>query len=326
MAETIKVAVTGAAGQIAYNLLFRIASGEIFGKDRLVQLQLLEIPYAMRALEGVVMELDDCNFPNLAKVEVFDQADRAFDGVQWALLVGSRPRQPGMERSDLIRVNGPIFVGQGQALNRAATDVRVFVVGNPCNTNCLIAINNSDVPASRFSAMMRLDQNRAASMLARKAGYPTGSVNRMVVWGNHSNHQYPDFENARIAGLPATEVIKDEKWLKETFVPEIRERGATVIATRGASSAASAANAVLCDVGSFLAPTPEGELFSAAVLSDGSYDIESGLVFGFPLRHTGGGEWSIVQGLSMSPWARQQVDMVLDELRREREFVKDLLR
>ncbi|MBF0158476.1 MAG: malate dehydrogenase [Magnetococcales bacterium] len=326
MAEPVRVAVTGAAGQIAYNLLFRIASGEIFGKDRPVHLRLLEIPAAMHALQGVVMELEDCNFSPLASIETSDQPERAFDGVNWALLVGSRPRSPGMERSDLIRINGPIFVGQGKALNRAAPDVRVAVVGNPCNTNCLIALNNSDVPPERFSAMMRLDQNRAASLLARRAGQPMGSVTNMVVWGNHSNNQYPDFENARINGKLAPDVIRDETWLREQFVTEIRQRGAMVITIRGSSSSASAANAILCDIHAFSQSTPTNDWFSAAVCSNGEYGVDPGLVFGFPLRSSGQGDWSIVEGIPMSPWAQTQLNKVLDELRHERDVVKDLLR
>ena len=225
MADPIRIAVTGAAGNIAYSMLFRIASGGLFGKDRHVHLHLLEIPPAMNALEGVVMELEDCAFPTLAGITATDQPEKAFDGVNWALLVGSRPRGPGMERADLIKVNGPIFVGQGKALNRGASDVRAIVVGNPCNTNGLIAMNNSDVPNERFSAMMRLDQNRAQALIAKKAGVGVTAVTNMTIWGNHSNNQYPDFENARLNGQPIAEVISDQGWLRDTFLPQVQQRG-----------------------------------------------------------------------------------------------------
>ncbi|MBF0454538.1 MAG: malate dehydrogenase [Magnetococcales bacterium] len=324
MANPIRVAVTGAAGQITYSMLFRIASGAVFG-DRPVQLQLLEIPPAMGALEGVAMELDDCAFPLLTNVICTDDPEVAFDGVSWAWLVGSRPRGPGMERSDLIQANGPIFVGQGKALNRGADDVRVMVVGNPCNTNCLIAMSNSDVPNDRFSAMMRLDQNRSQSMLASKAGKPVSQVTNMVVWGNHSNNQYPDFENALIGGKPATEVITDQSWLQNTFVETIQNRGAAVIKARGASSAASAANAALDHVISFENKTPANDWFSAAIRSDGQYGVDEGLIFGYPLRSDGQGGRTVVEGLKMSPFAQQKFNAVLNELRSERDVVKDLL-
>ncbi|MBF0160959.1 MAG: malate dehydrogenase [Magnetococcales bacterium] len=325
MSNPIRVAVSGAAGQIAYSLLFRIASGQLFGKDRPVHLNLLEIPPAMNALAGVVMELEDCAFPTLAGVTLTDQATVAFDGVHWALLIGSRPRGPGMERADLIRINGPIFVGQGQALNRSADDVRVLVVGNPCNTNCLIAMNNSDVPNERFAAMMRLDQNRARTLLAQKAGTPVTAVSRLVVWGNHSNRQYPDFENARINGRAVTEVIGDRAWLQETFVSTVQERGAAVIKARGLSSAASAANAALDHVTAMIQPTADQECFSAAVRSAGAYGVDPGLIFGLPLRTLADGSQEVVEGLTLSPWAQQRFDAVLNELRTERDVVKDLL-
>lgn len=325
MAEPIRVAVTGAAGNIAYSILFRLASGEIFGPDQPVRLQLLEIPPAMGTLAGVVMELEDCAFPTLEGVDATDNPEVAFDGINWGLLIGSRPRGPGMERADLIKVNGPIFVGQGQALNRAAKDVRVVVVGNPCNTNCLIAMRNSDVPDDRFSSMMHLDYNRAKSLLAAKAGVQVKDVTNMAVWGNHSNNQYPDFENARIGGRPVTEVIADRAWLQDDFVQAVQQRGAVVIEARGASSAASAANAALDDVKAFINPTPTGDWFAAAVRSDGQYGVDPGLIFGFPLTSPGDRTWSVVEGLPMSGWAREQFDKVLEELRHEREVVKDLL-
>ncbi|MBF0195432.1 MAG: malate dehydrogenase [Magnetococcales bacterium] len=325
MTNPIRVAVSGAAGQIAYSMLFRIASGDVFGKDRPVQLQLLEIPPAMGALEGVVMELDDCAFPLLSDVVISDNPEVAFDGISWAWLVGSRPRGPGMERSDLIQANGPIFVGQGQALNKAADDVRIMVVGNPCNTNCLIAMSNSDVSNDRFSAMMRLDQNRSQSLLASKAGVPVSQVTNMAVWGNHSNNQYPDFENALIGGKPATEVITDKSWLQGEFINDIQNRGATVIKARGASSAASAANAALEHVVSMENATPANDWFSAAICSDGQYGVDKGLVFGYPMRNDGNGNNSIVEGLQMSDFAKKQFDNVHDELRQERDVVKDLL-
>jgi malate dehydrogenase len=326
MSKPIRVAVSGAAGQIAYNLLFRIASGQLFGKEQPVHLSLLEIPQAMTALTGVVMELEDCAFPTLAGIDISDQADVAFNGVNWALLVGSRPRGPGMERADLIRVNGPIFVGQGQALNKAADDVRIMVVGNPCNTNCLIAMNNSEVPAERFSAMMRLDQNRASSALAIKAGVSVSAITNMVVWGNHSNNQYPDFENARINHHPASEVINDLTWLRETFVKAVQERGAVIIKARGLSSAASAAAAILDHVSSLIHATPAGDCYSAAVLSHGAYGVDPGLIFGYPMRTLVDGSKEIVEGLNFTPWAHERFTIVLDELRSEREVVKDLLR
>jgi malate dehydrogenase len=325
MTNPIRVAVSGAAGQIAYSMLFRIASGDVFGKDQPVQLQLLEIPPAMGALEGVAMELDDCAFPLLSDVVMSDNPEVAFDGISWAWLVGSRPRGPGMERSDLIQANGPIFVGQGKALNKAADDVRVMVVGNPCNTNCLIAMSNSDVSNDRFSAMMRLDQNRSQTMLANKAGVPVSQVTNMAVWGNHSNNQYPDFENALIGGKPATEVITDTAWLQGEFITSIQNRGAAVIKARGASSAASAANAALEHVVSMENKTPGNDWFSAGICSDGQYGVDKGLVFGYPMRSDGNGNNSIVDGLAMTDFAKQQFDKVHDELRSERDVVKDLL-
>jgi len=326
MADPIRVAVSGAAGQISYSMLFRIASGEIFGADRPVHLHLLEIPQVMDKLEGVAMELIDCAFPTLIDIKMSDNAEDAFDGINWALLVGSRPRGPGMERAELLQANGPIFVGQGKALNRAAEDVRCMVVGNPCNTNCLIAMNNSDVPNDRFSAMMRLDQNRAQNQLAMQAGVPVAQVSNMAIWGNHSNNQYPDFENALIGGKAVSEVINDEAWLKDTFIPTVQERGAAVIKARGASSAASAANAALDHVKSLITPTAGGDWFSASICSSGEYGVDEGLMFGYPLTSTGNGDWKVVEGLPMSDWGKSRFDIALNELRHERDVVQELLK
>lgn len=326
MANPIRVAVTGAAGQIAYSILFRVASGQVFGKDRPVHLKLLEITPAMKALQGVAMELADCAFPLLSGIDLTDKADEAFDGINWVFMVGAKPRGPGMERGDLIKENGPIFVGQGKALSRGASDVRAMVVGNPCNTNCLIAMNNSDVPKDRFSAMMRLDQNRAQSLLAEKAGQPVTSVTNMAIWGNHSNNQYPDFENAKIGGKPASQVITDQTWLQETFVKTVQNRGADIIKARGASSAASAANAALDHVVDLMNPTPAGDWRSVAVCSDGQYGVDKGLIFGYPVRTIKDGSYEVINGLPMSPWAKAKFDAVHDELRKEREVVKHLLK
>ena len=328
MSKHVKVAVTGAAGQIGYSILPRIANGEVFGPDTRVSLHLLEIPQAMQALEGVVMELDDCAFPLLENVVTSDDPKVAFDGVNWALLVGSRPRSKGMERGDLIKVNGPIFVGQGQALSEvAADDVRILVVGNPANTNALIAMNNAgDIPAPRFSAMTRLDQNRAQAQLAAKAGVPVTSVTNMAIWGNHSATQYPDFENAKINGHRAMEVITDHEWLRGPFIETVQKRGAAIIAARGLSSAMSAASAALDHVRSMVRKTPDGDWFSAVVPSDGSYGIDEGLMFSFPVVSDGQGNWHIVQGLPWSDFARQKVAVTQDELREERAVVADLLR
>ncbi len=323
--KSVKVAVTGAAGQIGYALLFRLASGEVFGHDTKISLHLLEITPVLPALEGVVMELNDCAFPLLENVVVTDDPNVAFDGVNWALLVGSKPRGKGMERGDLIRTNGPIFVGQGKALNNAADDARVLVVGNPANTNCLIAMNNSDVPNDRFAALTRLDQNRAYSQLAAKAGVPVTAVSNVTIWGNHSATQYPDAENAKINGQPAMEVITDHDWLRGEFITTVQKRGAAIIAARGKSSAASAANAALDHVMSFESKTPEGNWFSAAVPSDGSYGIEEGLIFSFPITSDGAGGYSIVQGLTWSDFAKEKIAVTEAELKHEKELVTDLL-
>ena len=328
MSKLVKVAVTGAAGQIGYSILPRIANGELFGPDTRVALHLLEITPAMQALEGVVMELDDCAFPLLDKVVISDDPKVAFDGVNWALLIGSRPRSKGMERGELIQVNGPIFVGQGQALSEvAADDVRVAVVGNPANTNALIAMNNAgDVPATRFSALTRLDQNRAYAQLAQKAGVRVTDVSNVAIWGNHSATQYPDFENAKINGRPATEVITDLDWLRGPFIETVQKRGAAIIAARGLSSAMSAANAALDHVRSFLHKTPDGDWFSAVVPSDGSYGIDEGLMFSFPVVGDGNGNWRIVQGLPWSDFAKEKIAITQDELREEKAVIADLLK
>ncbi len=328
MSKTVKVAITGAAGQIGYALLPRLVSGEIFGPDTRVSLHLLEITPALPALEGVVMELDDCAFPLLDDIVISDNPDTAFEGVNWALLVGSKPRGKGMERNDLIRENGPIFVGQGKALGRAANDVRVLVVGNPANTNCVIAMNHAGkvgVPKERFAAMTRLDQNRAMAQLAQKAGVGVSDVTQMTIWGNHSATQYPDSENAKINGKPVSEVIGHISWLREEFIETVQQRGAAVIAARGLSSAASAANAALAHVQSMEQATPEHDWFSAGIYSDGSYGIEEGLIFSYPIRADGKGGWSIVQGLSLSDFARQKIAASEAELKEEKAVVEDLL-
>jgi malate dehydrogenase len=328
MSSPVRVAVTGAAGQIGYALVFRLASGEVFGPQQPVILHLIEVPPVMPALDGVHMELDDCAFPTLAGVvkASSDRLEDGFAGCNFVLCVGSVPRKEGMERSDLIRINGPIFTSTGKAIEAAAAkDVRVLVVGNPCNTNCLIAMHHAPkVPRDRWYAMTRLDQNRAVSQLAQKAGKPIADVKNADIWGNHSATQFPDFYHARIGGRPATEVIKDEKWLKNDFIEIVQKRGAAVIKARGASSAASAANAALGTVKSIIAATPKGETFSAAVCSEGSYGIEKGLICGFPLT-SDGTTWKIVQGLEHNEFARGKIDATVAELKQERDTVKDLL-
>src|SRR5437016_3558331 len=297
----VRVAVTGAAGQVAYAMLGRLASGEVFGKETKVILQMLEIPQAMKGLEGVAMELDDCSFSTLQEVVVTDDPARAFRDVNWALLVGSFPRKQGMERKELLGINGKIFVGQGKALAaNAAKDVRILVVGNPCNTNCLVAYNNGrDIPAERWTAMTRLDHNRARTALAKKAGVGNGDVTQVTIWGNHSNTQYPDFTNARINGRPATEVITDRGWLETTFVPAVQNRGAAVIKARGSSSALSAANGALDHVKAMLNGTPANDWVSMATVSKGQYGVPAGLVFGYPCKTDGKGNYSVVEGLKL---------------------------
>jgi len=327
MKPPITVSVTGAAGQIGYALLFRIATGEIFGKDQPVKLRLIEIEPALPALLGVVMELDDCAFPLLQSIVSTSDLDEGFAGAHWALLVGSVPRKAGMERGDLLGINGKIFTGQGQAIARnAASDVRVLVVGNPCNTNALIAMNNAaGVPNDRFFAMTRLDENRAKSQLASRAGVHASDITNLCIWGNHSATQYPDFTNAKIGGKPVTEVIPDEDWLKGEFITTVQQRGAAIIKARGASSAASAANAALDTVKSLITPTPEGDWHSVAVCSDGSYGIEPGLIASMPIRTKEDGTWEVVQGLPIDAFSQEKIDATIAELKEERDAVKHLL-
>ena len=326
MKSPVKIAVTGAAGQIGYSLLFRIASGSMLGPDQPIELSLIEIPPVLPALEGVVMELDDCAFPLLTRIVATADLDEGFRGVNWALLVGSVPRKQGMERKDLLGINGKIFTGQGQAIARnAASDVRVLVVGNPCNTNCLIAMNNAkDVPGDRWFGMTRLDENRAKAQLASKAGSHSSRVTNVTIWGNHSSTQYPDFYNAKIEGKPATEVIKDEAWFKETFIPTVQQRGAAIIKARGASSAASAANAAADTVRTLVTPTAAGDWYSVGVCSDGSYGVEKGLISSFPIR-TSGSAWEIVPGVPINDFGRQKIDLSVKELAEERSLVSELL-
>ena len=322
----IRIAVTGAAGQIGYSLLFRIASGGVFGPDQPVILHLIEIEPAMKALEGVVMELDDCAFPLLKGVVPTADLNAGFKGVNWALLVGSVPRKAGMERKDLLGINGKIFVGQGQAIAKnAAQDVRILVVGNPCNTNCLIAKSNGrGVPADRWFAMTRLDENRAKTQLARKAGVDVTEVTNLAVWGNHSATMFPDFFNTRIQGKPATDVIGHREWLEGEFLATVQQRGAAIIKARGASSAASAANAAIDTVRSLITPTPASDWHSVCVCSDGSYGIEKGLICSFPVR-SDGAKWEIVQDVPVNEFARQKIDTTVNELKEERAMLSDLI-
>ena len=321
----VRVAVTGAAGQIGYSLVFRVASGQLLGPDQPVVLQLLEIPPAMGALEGVAMELDDCAFGLLSGIELTDRPEVAFDGVGVALLVGSRPRTKGMERKDLLEANGAIFTGQGRALNdRAADDLRVLVVGNPANTNCLIAMANApDVPAERFSAMTRLDHNRALTQVATRAGVSVNDVSRMTIWGNHSATQYPDLFRCRVGARSAAEVIGDQTWLEDTFIPTVQQRGAAIIEARGASSAASAANAAIDHISDWLSGTPEGNWVSMAVRSDGRYGVDQGLISSFPVT-CNDGDWSIVPDLEIDEFSRARIDVSVDELVTERDTVAAL--
>jgi malate dehydrogenase len=320
----LKVAVTGAAGQIGYSLLFRLASGALTG-DRPVELRLLEITPALKALEGVVMELDDCAFPTLAGVEIGDDAETIFDGVNLALLVGARPRGPGMERSDLLEANGAIFTAQGRALNRvAADDVRIGVTGNPANTNALIARSNApDIPAARFSALTRLDHNRAISQLAAKTGSPVTDISHMTIWGNHSATQYPDLFHAEVGGRNAAEVVGDQSWIEEYFIPTVAKRGAAIIEARGSSSAASAASATIDAAHDWLYGSADGDWVSMAVVSDGSYGVPEGLVSSFPVT-TKDGDWEIVQGLEIDDFSRGRIDASVAELEDERNAVREL--
>src|SRR6058998_1828447 len=322
----VRVAVTGAAGQIGYSLLFRIASGSMFGPDQPVVLHLIEIEPALPTLGGVVLELDDCAFPLVEGVVPTANLDEGFRGVNWALLVGSVPRKQGMERKDLLGINGKIFIGQGQAIQKnAASDVRVHVVGNPCNTNCLIAMNNApNIPRDRFFAMTRLDEKRAKSQLAKKAGVEVTAVSNVAVWGNHSSTQYPDFFNARINGKPATDAIQDEAWLKGQFISSVQQRGTAIIKARGASSAASAANAIVDSVRSILEPTPPGDWHSVCVCSDGSYGVEKGLISSFPVRSSGQ-KVEVVQGLPVNEFSRTKIDATINELKEEKSLVGELL-
>ena len=320
-----KVAVTGAAGQIGYSLLFRLASGGLLGPDRPIELRLLEIEPALKALEGVVMELDDCAFPTLAGVKIGADPNAIFERVNLALLVGARPRGPGMERGDLLEANGAIFTAQGKALNSvAADDIRIGVTGNPANTNALIAMTNApDIPRSRFSALTRLDHNRAISQLAIKTGAAVTDIKKMTIWGNHSATQYPDLFHAEIGGRNAAEVINDQTWVEDYFIPTVAKRGAAIIDARGASSAASAASATIDAARDWLLGTPKGDWVSMAVASDGSYGVPEGLISSFPVT-TKGGDWSIVEGLSIDDFSRGRIDASTAELADERDAVTKL--
>ena len=326
MGKQVKVAVTGAAGQIGYALLFRIASGQMFGPDMDVHLSLLELEAALPALKGVVMELEDCAFPRFQSVTQTSDTKVAFKDCDWALLVGSVPRKQGMERSDLLKINGKIFIEQGNALSQNAKPTcKVLVVGNPCNTNAFIAKSAcKNIPERNFFAMTMLDQNRAITQLAQKAGVGVSEIKNLAIWGNHSTTMYPDFYSTMIKGRPATEIIKDEAWLKGAFLEIVQKRGAEIIKARGASSAASAANAVVDTVKNFCNPTQAGECFSAAVSSDGSYGITKGLMFSFPLR-SNGKEWEIIQNIKHNEFGQGKIAATLKELLEEKEAVKDLL-
>jgi malate dehydrogenase len=317
--------VTGAAGQIGYAILFRIASGQMLGPDTPVHLSLLEIPAAVKAAEGTAMELDDCAFPLLAGVDIFDDPKRAFDGVNVAVLVGARPRTKGMERSDLLEANGGIFKPQGQALNdHAAADIKVLVVGNPANTNCLIARSNApDIPPERFTSMMRLDHNRAIAQLAAKANATVGEITHMTVWGNHSATQYPDIFHAKVGDRNAAEVVADQAWLEQDFIPTVQKRGAAIIEARGASSAASAANAAIEHVHDWVVGTPDGDWVSMAIPTDGSYGVPEGIISSFPVTCSGG-TYEVVQGLEIDDFSRSRIDASVKELGEERDAVREL--
>ena len=324
MATPTTVTVTGAAGQIGYALLFRIASGQLLGPDTPVRLRLLEIEPALKAAAGTAMEIDDCAFPLLAGIDITSDAKAAFDGTNVALLVGARPRTAGMERGDLLSANGGIFKPQGEALNGAADDIRVLVVGNPANTNALIASSHAkDVPGSRFTAMTRLDHNRALSQLATKTGTTVGEIKHLTIWGNHSATQYPDWSQATIGGSPAEQVVGDRTWLEDVFIPTVAKRGAAIIEARGSSSAASAANAAIDHVHDWVNGTAEGDWTSAAIMSDGSYGVPEGIISSFPVTSSGG-EWEIVQGLEVSEFSRARIDASVAELVEERDAVREL--
>jgi malate dehydrogenase len=325
MADPVKVTVTGAAGQIGYAILFRIASGQMLGGETPVHLKLLEIPDAIKAAEGTAMELEDCAFPLLAGLEIHDDPRAAFDGCGVALLIGARPRTKGMERSDLLEANGGIFKPQGEAINEGADDdVKVLVVGNPANTNCLIAMSHApDVPRERFTAMTRLDHNRAIGQLASKLGVPVTEITNMTIWGNHSTTQYPDLVHARVGGRSAWDAVDDQAWIADEFIPRVAKRGAEVIEARGASSAASAANDAIDHVHDWVLGTSEGDWVSMSVPSDGSYGVEEGLVSGFPCTCSGG-EWKLVEGLEIDDFSRERIDNSVNELKEERDAVKQL--
>ena len=324
--QPIRIAITGAAGQIGYALLFRIASGSVFGPDQPVKLNLIEIPNAIDRLKGVIMELDDCAFPLLEEVVATTDLDEGFTDVNWALLVGSVPRSKGMERNDLLNINGGIFTPQGKAIEaNAASDVRILVVGNPCNTNCLIAMNNApSISKDRWFAMTMLDENRAKAQLAEKANQPITAISNMTIWGNHSATQYPDFYSAKINSEHATSVINDNEWLENTFIPKVQKRGAEIISARGASSAASAANAIIDSIKKIITPTASGDWFSMCLYSDGSYGIDEGLIASFPCV-SNGKEISIVQGIELNVFSQEKIRISVEELRFEKESVKDLL-
>ncbi|MCA0437709.1 MAG: malate dehydrogenase [Austwickia sp.] len=321
----VKVAVTGAAGQIGYSLLFRIASGALLGADQPIELRLLEITPALKALEGTVMELNDCAFPTLAGVEIGDDPNVIFDGANLALLVGARPRTKGMERGDLLSANGAIFTGQGKALNdHAASDIRIGVTGNPANTNALIAMNNApDIPKERFSALTRLDHNRAISQLSAKLGVPVTEITKMTIWGNHSATQYPDLFHAEVGGKNAYAAVGDQDWYANDFIPTVAKRGAAIIEARGASSAASAASATIDAARDWLLGSPKGDWLSMAVVSDGSYGVPEGIISSFPVT-TKNGDWEIVQGLEIDPFSREKIDASVAELVEERDAVREL--
>jgi malate dehydrogenase len=321
----VRVAVTGAAGQIGYAILFRIASGQLLGPDTPVHLSLLEIPDAVKAAEGTAMELDDCAFPLLAGIDIADDANRAFDGVNVALLIGARPRSKGMERSDLLEANGGIFKPQGNALNEhAASDVRVLVVGNPANTNCLIAQSNApDIPRERFTAMTRLDHNRAIAQLAKRTRSAVADITNMTIWGNHSATQYPDIFHAEVKGESAADVVNDQQWLENDFIPTVQKRGAAIIEARGASSAASAANAAIDHVHDWVLGTPEGDWVSMAIPSDGAYGVEEGIISSFPVTCSGG-SYEVVQGLEINEFSQSRIDATVNELKEERDAVREL--
>ncbi len=321
----VKVAVTGAAGQIGYSLLFHIASGALFGRDTPVELRLLEITPALKTLEGVVMELEDCAFPTLAGVQIGDDPNKMFDGINLALLVGARPRGPGMERSDLLEANGAIFTGQGKALNdHAADDVRITVTGNPANTNALIAMSNApDIPRERFSALTRLDHNRAIAQLAKRTGASVSEITNMTIWGNHSATQYPDLVNAKVRGASAWDAVNDEAWIADEFIPTVAKRGAAIIDARGLSSAASAANAAIDHVHDWVRGTPAGDWVSMGIPSDGSYGVPEGIISSFPVTCSGG-EYAIVQGLDVPSFSQERIDKTTGELVEERDAVREL--